>query len=122
MIIVLSPDAGEAGLQLVIQRVESLGLRAHCVRGELRTVIGVIGEEEKIRIEPLEAIPGVEKVLPILKPFKLASRELHQQPTVVTVGEHIRIGDGHLGMIAGPCAIESYEVLDAIAREVKAAG
>src|SRR5215212_7865028 len=122
MIIVLSPDAGEAGLQLVIERVESLGLRAHCVRGELRTVIGVIGEEEKIRIEPLEAIPGVEKVVPILKPFKLASRELHAQPTVITVGNRVRIGGGHLGMIAGPCAIEGLDILDGIARDVKAAG
>jgi len=122
MIIVLSPDAGTDGLNLVLRRVEALGLRAHIVHGELRTVIGVVGEEEQIRIAPLEAIPGVEKVLPILKPFKLASREFHAQPTVVTVGSSVRVGGSYLAMIAGPCAIEGYDILDGIAHDVKAAG
>ncbi len=122
MIIVLSPEAGPEGLNFVVERIESLGLHARVVQGELRTIIGVIGDEDKIRIEPLEAIPGVEKVLPILKPYKLASREFHQQPTVITVGKSVRIGGGYLGMIAGPCAIESYELLDGIAASVKEAG
>jgi 3-deoxy-7-phosphoheptulonate synthase len=122
MIIVLSPDAGPEGLELVVQRVEALGLRTRVVQGELRTIIGVIGDEDQLRSEPLEAIPGVEKVLPILKPYKLASREFHNQPTVVTIGKRIRVGGGHLGVIAGPCAIESYELLDGIAASVKKAG
>jgi 3-deoxy-7-phosphoheptulonate synthase len=122
MIIVLSPDAGPDGIDLVVQRVEALGLRTRVVQGELRTIIGVIGDEDQIRALPLEAIPGVEKVMPILKPYKLASREFHNQPTVVTVGGRVRIGGGHLGMIAGPCAIESYDLLDGIAAAVHQAG
>src|SRR5205807_9280877 len=71
--------------------------------------------------EALAAIAGVEQVLPILKPFKLASRELHREDTVVQV-KHVQIGGGSLAMIAGPCAVESYEGLNAIAGRVRAAG
>jgi 3-deoxy-7-phosphoheptulonate synthase len=74
-----------------------------------------------LQAEPLQAIPGVEQVLPILKPFKLSSREFHREDSVVRVG-NVAVGGGRLGMIAGPCAVESYEVLDAIAGHVKAAG
>jgi 3-deoxy-7-phosphoheptulonate synthase len=89
----------------------------------LRTIIGVIGDENKLQAEPLAAIPGVEQVLPILKPFKLASREFHQEDSVIPIGKgRVRIGGGMLGMIAGPCAVESYEILDEIAGRVKSAG
>src|SRR5690606_1270615 len=97
------------------------GFKPHVSRGELRTIIGVIGDEKKLQAEALAAIPGVEQVLPILKPFKLASREFHKEDTIVQVGT-VKIGGGYLGMVAGPCAVESYEVLDAIAAEVKVAG
>jgi 3-deoxy-7-phosphoheptulonate synthase len=121
MIIVLKPDSTEEQFHHVVRRIEELGLKPHVSRGEMRTIIGVIGDESKLQVEPLAAIPGVEQVLPILKPFKLASRELHPADRVVRVGP-VRIGGGHLAMIAGPCAVESYEVLDEIARRVKAAG
>jgi len=90
-------------------------------RGEIRTIIGVIGDETKPGIENLSAIPGVESVLPIMKPFKLASREFHKEDTVVFVGK-VKIGGGSLAMIAGPCAVESYEVMDTVAKYVKAGG
>src|SRR5262249_25060799 len=87
------------------------------------------GDEDKLQVEPLSAIPGVEQVLPILKPFKLASRELHPADTVVVVGAEAgpavkptRVGGGSLAMIAGPCAVEGYDVLDGIAAEAKKAG
>jgi 3-deoxy-7-phosphoheptulonate synthase len=121
MIIVLRPDSTQEQLDHLLAHIKELGLQAHLSKGEVRTIIGVIGDEDKVRAEPLAAIPGVEQVLPILKPFKLASREFHRQDTVVTVGK-IKIGGGHLGMIAGPCAVESYEVLDEIAGKVRAAG
>ena len=121
MIIVLKPGAGQDLLDHVLQRIEELGLRPHLSRGEQRTIIGVIGDEEKLRVEPLLAIPGVEQVLPILKPFKLASRELRDTDTVVQVGA-VKIGGGSLAMIAGPCAVEGHEVLDQIAGQIKAAG
>jgi 3-deoxy-7-phosphoheptulonate synthase len=121
MIIVLRPGSSPEQIKHVCERIEELGLKPHLSQGQLRTIIGVIGDEEKIQAEPLAAIPGVEQVLPILKPFKLASREFHREDTAVRVGA-VQIGAGHLGMIAGPCAIESYEILDEIASKVRAAG
>ena len=102
-------------------RVEQLGLKAHLSRGTYRTIIGVIGDEQKISAEPLRAIPGVQDVIPVLPPYKLASREAHPQPSVVDVAG-VKIGGGSLAMIAGPCAVESYEVMDTVARYVRAGG
>jgi 3-deoxy-7-phosphoheptulonate synthase len=121
MIIVLRPNSTDEQIDHILERIQELGLKPHLSRGELRTIIGVIGDENKLQAEPLLAIPGVEQVLPILKPFKLASREFHKDDTVVHVGS-VRIGGGSLAMIAGPCAVESYEVLDTIAGQIKAAG
>jgi len=121
MIIVLKPEATQADLDYILKRIEEWGLRSHISRGEHRTIIGVIGDEQKLQGRPLTALPGVEQVLPILKPFKLASREFKKTDTVVQVGK-VRIGGGWLAMIAGPCAVENYEVLDTIAAAVKAAG
>jgi 3-deoxy-7-phosphoheptulonate synthase len=121
MIIVLKPDATPAQIDHVIERIEELGLKPHVSRGEKRTIIGAIGEENQLQAAPLLAIPGVEQVLPILKPFKLASREFHRQDTQVKVGP-VTIGGNALAMIAGPCAIESAEILDAIAGKVRDAG
>lgn len=121
MIIVLKPEVTEKQIEHVIQRVESLGLRAHLSRGTYRTIIGVIGDESKLRVAPLEAIPGVASVVPILPPYKLASNEAHPEPSVVDVAG-VKIGGGWLAMIAGPCAVESAERMDAIAAAVKKAG
>ncbi len=121
MIIVLRPDSTPDQIGHVLDRIRELGFKPHLSKGELRTIIGVIGDENRLQVQPLQAIPGVEQVLPILKPFKLASREFHSGDTIVEVGP-VKIGGGHLAMIAGPCAIESAEVLDTIAGDVKAAG
>src|SRR5207237_6560316 len=126
MIIVLRPDSTEEQIEHVLDRIRELGFKPHLSRGELRTIVGVIGDESRLTAEPLSAIPGVEQVLPILKPFKLASREFHRADSVVTVGggdvPEVKIGGGHLALIAGPCAVESEEVLDTIATAIKAAG
>jgi 3-deoxy-7-phosphoheptulonate synthase len=121
MIIVLRPHSSDKQIEHVIERIQELGFKAHLSKGELRTIIGVIGDESKLQAEPLQAIDGVEQVLPILKPFKLASREFNKKDTVVTVGK-VKVGGGYLAMIAGPCAIESAAVLDEIAGKIKAAG
>jgi 3-deoxy-7-phosphoheptulonate synthase len=121
VIIVLKPGATEDQIAHVIDRVESLGLRAHLSRGTYRTIVGVIGDESQLLSAPLEAIPGVAQVVPILPPYKLASSEAHPEPSVVEVAG-VRIGGGNLAMIAGPCAVESAERMDAIAGAVKAAG
>jgi 3-deoxy-7-phosphoheptulonate synthase len=129
MIIVLKPDSTDEQIDHVLARIRELGFKPHLSRGERRTIVGVIGDEGKLQVEPLSAIPGVEQVLPILKPFKLASREFHRADSVVVVAadgpdavKPVRIGGGSLGMIAGPCAVESAEVLETIAIAVKAAG
>src|SRR5262245_60025986 len=121
MIIVLRPNSTDEQIDHILDRIAELGLKPHVSRGEQRTIIGVIGEENKLRAEPLSAIPGVEQVLPILKPFKLASREFQSADMVVQVGP-LRIGAGSLAMIAGPCAVESAQILNEIAGHVKAAG
>ena len=121
MIIVIKPNSTPDQIRHVVERIEQLGLVPHLSQGVARTIVGVIGDEEKLRVEPLQAIDGVESVLPILKPFKLASREFHADDTVIEV-KGVRIGGGHLGIIAGPCAIEGEERLSEIAGCVRAAG
>lgn len=121
MIIVLKPNVTEKQIEHVIERVESLGLRPHLSRGTYRTIVGVIGDEEKLRTAPLQAIPGVADVLPILPPYKLASNEAHPEPSIVEVAG-VKIGGGYLAMIAGPCAVESADRMDAIAGAIKQAG
>ena len=86
MIIVLRPDSTPEQIDHVIERIKELGFKPHLSQGEKRTIIGVIGDENKLQAEPLQAIPGVEQVLPILKPFKLASREFRKADTIVEVG------------------------------------
>src|SRR5437660_335888 len=121
MILVIRPDATLDQIEHVIERVKELGFTPHVSRGESRTIVGVIGDETKPQAENFSAIPGVEQVLAIMKPFKLASREFHKPDSVVYVGK-VRVGGGSLAMIAGPCAVESYEVMDTIAKYVKAGG
>src|SRR5436305_4549871 len=126
MIIVVRPNSTKEQLNHILERIAQLGYRAHLSQGELRTIIGVIGDEDKLQVEPLAAIPGVEQVLPILKPFKLASRAMRGADTVVTVGggdvPAVRVGGGALALIAGPCAVEGADILDGIAASVKKAG
>lgn len=121
MIIVLKPNSSPEQVQHVLDRIEELGFTPHVSKGVARTIIGVIGDERKLQAEPLQAIEGVEQVLPVMRPFKLASREFKPEDSVFEV-KGIRVGGGHLAMIAGPCAIESEEVLSEIAESVKAAG
>lgn len=125
MLIILRESATDQQIDHVVERVESLGLDAHLSRGTYRTVVGVIGDEEKIRSAPLKAIPGVADVIEVQPAFKLASRTAHPEPSVIEVGSGeatAKFGGGHVGMIAGPCAIESAERLDEIAGAIKAAG
>jgi len=121
MIIVLKPNSSPEVLDHVLDRITALGLTPHLSQGVSRTIIGVIGDESKLQAEPLQAIAGVEQVVPILKPFKLASREFHPEGSVFDL-KGIKVGGGHLGVIAGPCAIESEPLLFEIAGRVRDAG
>jgi 3-deoxy-7-phosphoheptulonate synthase len=121
VIIILKPNTTDEQVREVVQMVEALGLKAHLSKGTYRTVIGVIGDESKLQSSPLKAIPSVADVIPVLPPYKLASLEAHPEPTTVNVSG-VLIGGGHLGMIAGPCAVENAKRMDEIARDVRAAG
>jgi len=121
MILVLRTDATQPQIEHVIERVQELGFEPRLITGAFRTIVALIGDDNAPGVEKLDAIPGVENVHRILKPFKLASREFHRPDTVVEVGK-VKIGGGHLAMIAGPCAVESREGLDRIAGHVKKAG
>jgi 3-deoxy-7-phosphoheptulonate synthase len=121
MIIVLKPHPTPELIQHVIERIEAMGFTPHLSQGVARTIIGVIGDEDKLQAQPLQAIPGVEQVVPILKPYKLASREFHADDSRFEI-KGMKVGRGHLMMIAGPCAIEDEALLMDIAEKVKAAG
>jgi len=121
MIIVLKPHATEAEVAQVIRKIESFGLTAHISKGTERTIIGAIGDERVLQEGQLEAFPFVEKVLPVLKPYKLASREFRPEGSVVNV-DGVLVGGRRLVVMAGPCAVEGREGLMETARSVKAAG
>jgi len=121
MIIVLRPHSTEPEIAEVCRRIEALGLTPHLSRGVERTIIGAIGDERILLDKAIEALPMVEQVVPILKPYKLASRDFHPENTVVPVGE-VRIGGRGVVVIAGPCAIESREMVLEVARAVRASG
>ncbi|MFH1854657.1 MAG: 3-deoxy-7-phosphoheptulonate synthase [Candidatus Omnitrophota bacterium] len=121
MIIVLRPDATKEQINHIIKKVENLGLKAMISQGVERTIIGVIGEEDILRVQPLEAYPGVEKVMPILKPYKLVSREFKEENSVIDV-DGVKIGGKNIVVMAGPCSVESLDGLMNIGMRVKDAG
>jgi 3-deoxy-7-phosphoheptulonate synthase len=121
MIVVMRRGAKEEDIQHMIQQVESLGLKPTVLRGTERTVIAAIGDERGVPVGILESGPGVDEVLPVLAPYKLASVETKSEPTVIRAAS-LTIGGGRLGVIAGPCSVESEEQIVGTARAVKAAG
>lgn len=121
MIIVMGHDAGTDEINKVVERLEQAGLQVHLSSGLERTIIGVIGDKSRLGDVALEAFPGVERVMPVLSPFKLASRVFQEERTVVKV-RNIEIGGNSVHVMAGPCAVESREQLLESARLVKAAG
>jgi 3-deoxy-7-phosphoheptulonate synthase len=123
-IIVLKPDATEDDIKHIIRKLEKRGLEANVSTGTERTIIGVIGDTSRISEDEenaIKAIDCVENVMRIIKPYKLASREVHEAGTVIDVNGN-QIGGKRLHVMAGPCAIEGRDILVGIAREVKAAG
>jgi 3-deoxy-7-phosphoheptulonate synthase len=122
MIVVMRRDAKEQDIEHMIDQVQSLGLKPHVLRGTERTVIAAIGDERAAAgVGVLESGPGVDEVLPVLAPYKLASVETKAEKTIIRAGS-LTIGNGHLGVIAGPCSVESEEQIVSTARAIKAAG
>ncbi|QSO53460.1 3-deoxy-7-phosphoheptulonate synthase [Alicyclobacillus curvatus] len=121
MIVVMKEGATSEELQSVVELLESKGLGVHVSEGAEKTIVGVIGAKDRVRELPLEALSGVEKVVPVSNPFKLASRAFHPQDTLVQIGEHV-IGGGTPVIMAGPCSVESKEQIIEAAHLVKQAG
>jgi 3-deoxy-7-phosphoheptulonate synthase len=121
MIVVMKRNATNEMIQRMAKRVEALGLKAHVIVGTERTVIAAIGDKRNGAIETLSSCEEVEKVVPILAPYKVASRETMTEPTVVRALE-LAIGGGHVGVIAGPCSVESEEQIMQSAKAVKECG
>src|SRR5215207_11481483 len=122
MMIVMRQDATEEQIQAVIARIESVGARAHRSPGEEVTVIGAIGDREHVQRLELEATPGVDKLVPILKPYKLASHQIrHGEPSIFDIGGR-KVGGDNFALIAGPCSFESRDQVMTTAQIVKDAG
>ncbi len=121
MIVVMESNATKEQISHMVERVESLGLRAHVIHGTERTVIAAIGNKREYTRESLKSGPGVADVVPILAPYKVASLEVKQQPTQLKI-RNLVLGAGAVGVIAGPCSVESEEQIVQTAHAVKAAG
>ena len=120
--IVMRGDASERDIEQVLHRIESLGFRAHLSRGVERTVVGVIGDERQYEAEVFEELAGVERVVRILHPYKLASRDFHPADRVITLPNGARLGGREVLVMAGPCAVESEAQLRTTAELVASAG
>lgn len=122
----MSQNASQQSIDRVVSEIERMGSKAHLSRGQFRTVIGAVGEEGQIDQSHVQTLDGVDKVLPIMSPYKLASREFHEDDTVVEVGGGsvpvVKVGGKHAVCMAGPCAVENEQMLNRIAREVRAGG
>ena len=111
MIVVLKKDATEHQIQHILEKAAQLGLKTNVSQGIERTIIGFIGEEDVLRVTPLEAFSGVEKVIPVLAPYRLVSREFKKENSIVEISKDIKVGGVNIIVMAGPCSIESYDGL-----------
>src|ERR1700720_1479557 len=121
MIVVMKPGATQRQIDHVIERIGQLGLRSHIIVGTERTVVAALGEKRDGAKQALETGEGVEKVVPILAPYKMASTEVKKERTVVTA-RGLAIGGRSIGVIAGPCSVESRQQILEVAHIVKEAG
>ena len=128
VVIIMRAGASAQEIGTVVKHIEQIGMRAHLSQGEERTIIGMVGDERPIDRTGIELLPGVDRVVPILRPYKLASRDFKKDDTVITItppnGKPIKVGNSSngLAMMAGPCAVESREQIIETAHAVKEAG
>src|SRR5437762_5643602 len=122
----MQQNAPQASIDRVTAEIERMGARPHLSRGQFRTVIGAVGEEANLDQNHLMSLDGVEKVVQVMKPYKLASREFHEDDSVIEVGggsvPKVKVGGKHAAAIAGPCAVENEQMLNRIAKEVRTGG
>ena len=118
----MKPGAPQEAVEEVIKLIKDVGYEAHLLQGEIQTVVAAVGDgRDKSRIESMESLKHVEKVVPILKPYKLASRQTMEGDSIIKVG-NVEIGGKHLVVMAGPCSVEGEEQILEVARAVKEAG
>ncbi len=123
MIIILKKDISQKDFQEIKDTIESLGYQAHIIKGEERTVIGAVGSDRgKDKLQAMENLPGVENVVPILKPYKLASLEVKPDKSIISVNGKVKIGGNEVIVMAGPCSVEGEEQIIETAKAVKKAG
>lgn len=119
----MKPEATEKEKEEVLERIKNLGYKPHVIQGTTRDVIGAVGDERgKFILQSIESMNGVEKVVPILKPYKLASKEVKKEPSIIKISENVSIGGTKIVVMAGPCAVESEEQIINVAIAVKSAG
>ena len=121
MIVVMRSTAVQADVDRVVERIGELGLKPSASRGEFRMLIGAAGQKSPTIMQQLEQLPGVDRVIAVTQPYKMASREFHEADTILDI-KGLRVGGPHVNIIAGPCAIESRDMLFEIGRVVKDAG
>ncbi|PKM82515.1 MAG: 3-deoxy-7-phosphoheptulonate synthase [Firmicutes bacterium HGW-Firmicutes-13] len=121
MIVVMKLDASPQEVCAVKSRLENLGFKIHTIQGVKKLVLGAVGDRRIISSLNLESYPGVEKVVPIMKPFKMVSREVKEESSIIRVGE-VEIGGPNIVIMAGPCAVESEEQVMTVAKWVKESG
>lgn len=121
MIVVLKANPTQAMIDRIVKRVQELGLKAHVIVGAERTVVAAVGDDRKIDESDIASLDEVEKVLPILAPYKIASKEARHEATEVRAGS-FRVGAGQIGVAAGPCSVEGEQQIMEAARMVKACG
>jgi 3-deoxy-7-phosphoheptulonate synthase len=125
MLVVMQSHATKEQIEAVCQRIETLGFKAHTIPGAGRTAIGITGNNGAVDLGMLESMPGVIECIPVTKPYKLVSREVKPEDTVVripTLSGDVLVGGPHLAMIAGPCAVETLEQCLAVAELLKPSG
>jgi len=121
MIIVMNPDASEEQIGGVVKRIKDFGLDVNISRGTERTVIGCIGDERKLDIESVDALPGVEQAMNIVKPYKIVAREWHKDNTVIDI-KGVKLGGNQIQVIGGPCSVETDDQMEKSAQGVVDAG
>src|SRR5689334_24477067 len=122
MLVVMKAQATEEQVRAVCEKIESLGFRAHAIPGAQRTAIGITGNQGLVEAPSIEDMPGVGEVIRVTKPYKLVSRDVKPDQTIVRFSNGASIGGTELAVFAGPCGIESRAQAFAVAERVKAAG
>lgn len=121
MIVVMKKNASEQQINKVLEKIKERNLKAHISKGDFVTIIGIIGDESKVPESQIRTIEGVEKIMPVLAPYKLASRNFHPDNKIVTV-DNLKIGGNQIIVMAGPCSVESKEQILETARAIKKSG